>query len=89
MPVCAKGYISPQVNDLHIVGSSYSDEDHAELTEEEHLLYNEHFKPMGVKPSQFKKLIASDSCKWKNYKDSDVIVKPGEPLEKVILVHRG
>ena len=37
LPVCAKGYISPQVNDLHIVGSSYSDEDHAELTEEEHL----------------------------------------------------
>eukprot|EP00943_MAST-04B_sp_MAST-4B-sp1_P006822 g6822.t1 len=59
------------------------------LTEEEHLLYNEHFKPMGVKPRQFKKLISSDSCKWKKYKDGDVIVNPGEPLEKVILVHRG
>lgn len=37
LPICAKGYISPQVNDLHIVGSSYSNEDHTKLTEEEHL----------------------------------------------------
>ena len=37
LPICAKGYISPEVSNLHIVGSSYSDHKHTDLTQEEHL----------------------------------------------------
>ena len=37
LPICAKGYISPEVSNLHIVGSSYSDYKHTDLTQEEHL----------------------------------------------------
>ena len=37
LPICAKGYISPKVSNLHIVGSSYSDHKHTDLTQEEHL----------------------------------------------------
>ncbi len=39
LPICAKGYISPQVNNIHLVGSSYSDSEDTDLSEEEHL-YN-------------------------------------------------
>ena len=38
LPICAKGYISPLINNIHIVGSSYSDLEHMNLTEEEHSL---------------------------------------------------
>ena len=38
LPICAKGYISPLINNIHIVGSSYSDLGHMHLTEEEHSL---------------------------------------------------
>lgn len=37
LPICAKGYISPIVNNIHIVGSSYSNHGHTEITDEEHL----------------------------------------------------
>lgn len=37
LPICAKGYISPEVSNLHIVGSSYSDYKHTDLIQEEHL----------------------------------------------------
>ena len=37
LPICAKGYISPEVSNLHIVGSSYSDHKHTDLIQEEHL----------------------------------------------------
>ena len=39
LPICAKGYISPRVNNIHLVGSSYSDSEDTDLSEEEHL-YN-------------------------------------------------
>ena len=39
LPICAKGYISPRVNNIHLVGSSYSDSKDTDLSEEEHL-YN-------------------------------------------------
>ena len=39
LPICAKGYISPRVNNIHLVGSSYSDIEDTDLSEEEHL-YN-------------------------------------------------
>ena len=39
LPICAKGYISPRVNNIHLVGSSYSDSEDIDLSEEEHL-YN-------------------------------------------------
>ena len=39
LPICAKGYISPRVNNIHLVGSSYSDSEETDLSEEEHL-YN-------------------------------------------------
>ena len=39
LPICAKGYISPQVNNIHLVGSSYSDNEDTDLSEDEHL-YN-------------------------------------------------
>ena len=39
LPICAKGYISPRVNNIHLVGSSYSDTEDTDLSEEEHL-YN-------------------------------------------------
>ena len=39
LPICAKGYISPRVNNIHLVGSSYSDSEDTALSEDEHL-YN-------------------------------------------------
>ena len=39
LPICAKGYISPQINNIHLVGSSYSDSEVTDLSEEEHI-YN-------------------------------------------------
>ena len=39
LPICAKGYISPRVNNIHLVGSSYSDSEDTDLSEDEHL-YN-------------------------------------------------
>ena len=39
LPICAKGYISPRVNNIHLVGSSYSDSKDTDLSEDEHL-YN-------------------------------------------------
>ena len=36
LPICAKGYISPRVNNIHLVGSSYSDSEDTDLSEEEH-----------------------------------------------------
>lgn len=39
LPICAKGYISPRINNIHLVGSSYSDIKSTDLSEEEHL-YN-------------------------------------------------
>ena len=39
LPVCAKGYISPRVNNIHLVGSSYSDSVDNDLSEDDHL-YN-------------------------------------------------
>ncbi|GIR86873.1 MAG: hypothetical protein CM15mP86_03320 [Gammaproteobacteria bacterium] len=39
LPICAKGYISPRINNIHLVGSSYSDIRSTDLSEEEHL-YN-------------------------------------------------
>ena len=59
------------------------------LSQEEYRLYHQHFEPMGVTPRQFKKLISPQSCTWKSYKKGDIIVKPGEPLRKVILIHHG
>ena len=39
LPICAKGYISPRVNNIHLVGSSYSDSEDNDLSEDDHL-YN-------------------------------------------------
>ena len=39
LPICAKGYISPRVNNIHLVGSSYSDSVDNDLSENDHL-YN-------------------------------------------------
>ena len=39
LPICAKGYISPQINNIHLVGSSYSDSEGTDLSEKEHI-YN-------------------------------------------------
>ena len=36
LPICAKGYISPMQDNLHLLGSSYSDLDHLRVIEEEH-----------------------------------------------------
>ena len=36
LPICAKGYISPKQDQLHLLGSSYSDLDHLRVIEEEH-----------------------------------------------------
>ena len=36
LPICGKGYISPEINNIHVVGSSYSDIDTFEVLEEEH-----------------------------------------------------
>lgn len=36
LPICAKGYISPKQDKLHLLGSSYSDLDHLRVIEEEH-----------------------------------------------------
>ena len=59
------------------------------LSQEEYQLYQQHFELMGVTPRQFKKLVSPQNCTWKSYKKGDVIVKPGEPLGKVILIHHG
>ena len=44
LPICAKGYISPKINNLHVVGSSYSDIEHEDVLEEEHLSNMENLK---------------------------------------------
>ena len=36
LPICGKGYISPEINNIHVVGSSYSDIDTLDVLEEEH-----------------------------------------------------
>ena len=36
LPICAKGYISPEINNIHVVGSSYSDIDTLDILDEEH-----------------------------------------------------
>ena len=59
------------------------------LNHDEYQLYHTHFKPMGVKPNQFKKLVSSNSCAWKTYRSGDIIINAGEPLERVVLIHHG
>ena len=44
LPICAKGYISPLINNIHIVGSSYSEVEHMNLTEAEHSLNLDNLK---------------------------------------------
>ena len=36
LPICGKGYISPEINKIHVVGSSYSDINSLDILEEEH-----------------------------------------------------
>ena len=36
LPICAKGYISPLINNVQVLGSSYSDLDHTEILDDEH-----------------------------------------------------
>ena len=44
LPICAKGYVSPIVNNIHVVGSSYSDLEHLDIVQEEHLSNLENLK---------------------------------------------
>ena len=44
VPICAKGYISPEINGIHVVGSSYSKITHTEIEEEEHASNLENLK---------------------------------------------
>ena len=36
LPICAKGYISPLINNVQVLGSSYSDIDHTAVLDDEH-----------------------------------------------------
>lgn len=56
---------------------------------DEMLLYSTHFKEKGVEPWQFKKLVKVDGCRFRTYGRGDVIVKPDEPLDDVLMVVRG
>ena len=44
LPICAKGYISPMVNNIHVLGSSYSNLEHLDIDHDEHISNIENFK---------------------------------------------
>ena len=44
LPICAKGYISPMINNIHVLGSSYSALEHLDIVQDEHALNLENFK---------------------------------------------
>ena len=44
VPICAKGYISPEINGIHVVGSSYSNLIHTEIEDVEHASNLENLK---------------------------------------------
>ena len=58
-------------------------------THDEMLLYTAHFKDWGVDPRQFKKLVDSEGCTFQYIEKGQTIVEPNNPLNDVILIHRG
>ena len=58
-------------------------------THDEMLLYTAHFKDWGVDPRQFKKLVDSEGCTFQYIEKGQIIVEPNNPLNDVILIHRG